>query len=115
MHQEVNIIESGSRDRTLKSGLNQIERVCLTEGVLQNIKECRITNFEEIRLTNCREFIFDINIKSGFSVTHSSHDRCSAVKLDPNRRSHLVKFKENLDEYLNQMKTNEMMMNLNCK
>jgi len=74
VHHEVNMIDSSDRDKTSKSGSNQIDGVFSTKGILQHIEGYKLTNFEEIILTDYRGFIFDINIKLYFNINCSQYD-----------------------------------------
>ena len=71
VYHEVNMIAHNQRDKTLKTGSNQIDRVCYTDGMLQYIQGCRLTDFEDVELADYRGFMFNANINSYFNATCS--------------------------------------------
>ena len=72
-------------------------------ATMQVSQEGQITDFQVIVNTDHRGFVIDLDIKDYFSIERSKHDQSDNVKLDSTKRSHREKFKDKLDECVDQL------------
>ena len=104
VHQECNPQLEIPRDATHKKGKTQIDAVFATTAVLNCINECKIVDYNEIIMSDHREFIFDLNARKYFNMTHSEYDEKSNRLLNPNNRKHREKFNQKLNDYITDSK-----------
>jgi len=103
IYQEITNNKSSDRDNTYKNGRNQIDAVFGTEQIVRVIRGSKIVDFDIIIITDHRGFMFDIDINEYFNLPASQYDRSELRKLNPVNRTHRMKFRETLEEYINQM------------
>ena len=61
-------IESKNRDSIYQYGSNYIDIVAVSTNLLEFIDECSIVNFNQIIITDHREFLVDMNLEDFFQV-----------------------------------------------
>jgi len=104
VHQECNPQFEIPRDATHKKGKTQIDAVFATTAVLNCINECKIVDYNEIIMSDHRGFIFDLNARKYFNMTHSEYDEKSNRLINPNNRKHREKFNQKLKDYITDSK-----------
>ena len=73
VHQEANII-IGKRDKTHKTGRNQIDAVFTLELIINCTEGSRLLNFDEVIITDHRGFMVDIDFNFLFNINPSKYD-----------------------------------------
>jgi len=73
VHQEANII-IGERDKTHKIGRNQIDTVFALELIINCIEGSRLLDFDEVIITDYRDFMVDIDFNILFNINPSKYD-----------------------------------------
>ena len=110
---DINQIEDNLRERTFVGCQNQLDAVFAAENAIPHVHGSKLTNFNEIIITDHQEFIFDLDINSYFSINHSRYDFSFSNNTNPNNRKEVNKFIEKLEEYVKQVKL-EKIVNRIC-
>ena len=108
VHIEENNIEGNERDDAHKYGRNQIDAVFATEEFLSAIRGRKQVCFGEVLATDHRGFLFDIYINYYVKINASIYDKNDSTKLNPNNRKHKSKFRDKLNECIDEMKLEEL-------
>jgi len=74
-----------------------------TKSILQAIRGSKLVDFNDTIITDHHGFIFDINFKEYFHLQSSRYEQSETRKLNPNNRKHRIKFKDKLEEYIDQL------------
>ena len=59
---------------------------------------CQLTEFNEVLINDNRGYLLDIAIEQHCSCKMNEHDRPNRVKLNNNRKSHVIKINEKLEQ-----------------
>ena len=73
VYQEANII-IGKRDKTHKTGRNQINVVFALEPIINCTEGSRLLDFDEVIITDHRGFMVDIDFNVLFNINPSKYD-----------------------------------------
>jgi len=87
VYQEVNRI-IGERDKTHKTGRNQIDTVFSSEPIINCTEGSRLLDFDEVIITDHRGFMVDIDFNVLFNINHSKYDQSNIRSLNPTNRVH---------------------------
>ena len=83
-----------------------------TEQIVRVTRGSKIVDFNEIIIIDHRGFIFDIDINEYFNLPASQYNRSKLRKLNLINRTHQIKFRETLEEYINQMNLLEKIVSI---
>ena len=108
VHEIVNEAEDDRKDNTHAKESKKIDAMMATDRTMQATRGSKITDFQEIINTDHRGFVIDLDAEDFFSIESSKHDQTDNATLDSTKRVHREKFKEKLDEHIDQIKSEEI-------
>ena len=112
IHSTMNPNNDRDRDNTYKIGSKQIDAVMSIPDLLDSIQGSKLVDFNKVVNSDHRGFIIDVDFNEYFSVDSSEYDNSNNVRLDSTKRSHKKKFKDKIEEYIEQLKLEEIINNL---
>ena len=70
-------------DKTCKNGSKLIDLIIATSGIIEYIKGYKVINYNNIKETDHRTYMIDINTKEYFKEEFSVWDNINHVVLNP--------------------------------
>ena len=101
-------IESTNRDSTYQYGSNYIDIIAVSTNLLEFIDECSIVNFNQIIITDHREFLVDVNLEDFFQVEQFEIEKKDNSRLNSRKSTHKAKFVEKVEEMIVETNLKEM-------
>ena len=111
IHSRINNIPSNEMDKTFINGSNPIDTIAASEGIMINIEGVKLLGHNEIVSTDHRAYVADINLDEYFSDECSMWDNINHVTLDPARKSHRIKFIEEVETQLDRTQIESLIEN----
>ena len=99
-HSRVNNIPLASLDRTHVHGSNPIDTFAASEGLIDYVEGVKLVPHNEIVNSDHRAYIVDVNVEEYFNDEFSQWNEINHVMLDPAKKSHRMKFIEELEYQL---------------
>ena len=111
MHSRINYAPLNKLDKTCICGSNAIDSVAVLEGLMDFIEGSLLVSDNEIVNTDNRVCVIDINLEDYFNEEFSYWNAANNVILDPSKKSHRIKFLEELENLLNQHQFENTLLN----
>ena len=102
VHDVVNNTEDNRKDNVHTKRSKQTDSIMATDRTMQATRRSIITDFQDKIKTDHMCFVIDLDAKEYFSIDSSKHDQSDNVKLDSTKITHRGKFKDKLDEHIDQ-------------
>ena len=100
VHSVINNIRKEEMDKTYVHGSNPIDTIAMSEGLLEYVEGSKLLSHNEIVNTDHRAYVVDVNLEGYFEDEMSSWDDVNHTTLNPSKKSHRIKFVNELEDQL---------------
>ena len=111
VHSRINNVPLNELDKTFIYGSSAIDSVVVSERLMEFVEGSLLVSNNEIVNTDHRAYIIDINLEDYFNEEFSYWNAINHIILDPAKRSHCVKFLEELENQLDQYQLENILLN----
>ena len=95
VHKTTNNTKDNRKGNTHAKGTKKVDAMMATDGVMQEMRGSKMTNYQDTTSTDHRGFMIDLGTKECFSIERSKCDQSDNVKLCSTKRSYRENLKTN--------------------